>query len=79
MQSFGLKLDGQSALAPAKKRVPPPGAYDPDYRKSIYADPRYSMKGRHAESQKLKVPGPGTYEPNLNDKQKAPRYGFGSS
>ena len=37
------------------------------------------MKGRHADSAKLKVPGPGTYNSNLSNKQSAPRYGFGSS
>ena len=72
-------MDGQSALAPSKKRVPPPGAYDPDYRKAIPADPQFSMKGRHADSAKLKVPGPGTYNSSLSNKQAAPRYGFGSS
>ena len=55
-------------MSPPKKKVPPPGAYDPDYRKAVYADPKYSMKGRHADSQKLKVPGPGTYEAGLADK-----------
>lgn len=78
--SMGLKLDENSAMSPPKhkKFVPPPGAYDPDYRKSVNADPRYSMKGRHPDLSKLAVPGPGTYEKNLADKAAAPKYGFGT-
>lgn len=76
--SMGLKLDERSALSPPKKTVPPPGAYDPDYRKAISGDPRYTLKGRHAEPSKMAVPGPGTYERSLADKAAAPRYGFGT-
>mgnify|MGYP002633026514 CR=1 FL=1 len=75
---MGLKLDKRSALSPSKKVVPPPGAYDPDYRAAIAGEPRFSMKGRLREPRKMAVPGPGTYNKTLCDKKSGPRYGFGT-
>ena len=76
--NFGLKLDNQGAMSGGKGNVPAPGAYNPNYRASVRADPQFSMKGRHKTQKSLDVPGPGTYQSNLADKAAAPSYGFGT-
>ena len=76
---MGLKLDENSCLKPSKGRalVPPPGAYNPNYKKNTTTDPAFSMRPKHTTLRTLNVPGPGTYA-TLQSRMGGPRYGFGT-
>ena len=61
--------------------TPGAGSYDPSPEKTKKNLPSYSMKQKLGSSllTNNKNPGPGNYEVSLNNRQSAPKFGFGSS
>lgn len=80
---MGLKLDGQSAIATEQKKVkanPGPGAYTPNFYRTVKQDGVYTLKARHPVKEVDRAPGPGAYTAQESpQKTRPPSHKFGSA
>lgn len=79
---MGLKNDGQSAIATEQKKTrsnPGPGAYTPNFYRTVKQDGIYTLKERHPIKIVDLAPGPGAYNAKKSPEKQQPSYRFGTS
>lgn len=62
---MGLKLDDHSLIGQERRKQrgkPGPGAYHPDFSKTVKSSGTYSLRGKPTDKDEHKAPGPGAYK-----------------